>query len=145
MKFVKKIGFSIFACAAIACAAQASEPENLFFSVAHVKQSEQVSLGIVTVAGGVGASESYTVTAVPVEVKTGKTTTLSSIKQATGFGVRVVPHEKQKGPAWVIDVTYVVKNAGVTVIETTKTVQLEHGQSAELPVNDTEKMIVSLK
>lgn len=145
MKFVKKIAFSIFASAAIACSAQASEPENLFFSVAHVKLHEQVSLGIVTVAGGVGSSESYNVRAVPFEVKTGQTTTLSSVKQATGFGVSVVPHEKRNGAAWVIDVTYVVKNAGVIVIKTTKTVQLEHGQSAELPVSDTEKMIVSLK
>jgi len=124
--------------------ALAADPVNLFFSVAHVKPEGTNSLGIVAQPGGRGVSESYTVQSVPVETKTGNVTTLSSIPQATGFGAAVTAREL-KGNAVVADVSYTVKKAGVTIVEATKTVRLEHGQSADLAVMGAEKLVVSFQ
>jgi len=141
---MKIFAATILTSGALVCSAHAQEPLNLFFSVAHVKPEETRTLGIVTQLGGRGSSQSYTVESVPVETVTGGMKTLSSVQQTTGFGA-AVEARKIKGNAVVADVSYTVKKAGVIIVEATKTVRLEHGQSADLAVMGAEKLVVSFQ
>jgi hypothetical protein len=145
MKLMKNLIAVFVAGGAFMGLAHADEPVNLFFSVAHVKPGAgTTTLGIVTVPGGTGSSESYLSRAVPVETKNGGSTTVSSVNVETGFGAVLVVRAVE-GAAVVADVTYKVKQDGAMVANASKTVRLEHGQSADLPVNGAEKLVVSFQ
>lgn len=144
MKLLNIFATAILASGAFVATAHAEETLNLFFSVAHVKPEATTTLGIVAQPGGRGVSESYSAESVPVETTNGNTKTLSSVQKATGFSAAVVAREL-KGNAVVADVSYTVKKAGVIVVEATKTVRLEHGQSADLAVMGAEKLVVSFQ
>lgn len=147
MKLIAPFAIAVLATFCLTCNAETPAPENFFFGVVHLKQGEPtVGLPIAAVINSRASVSKFVSNNMPVETKTTTgavtTTTYTSVPVETGFGTTILVYKDQAG-AFFADVGYVVKDHGNTVVDAHQVVPLVHGKSVDLPVKDSEKLVLT--